>query len=64
MLLTVAEAAKRRKTTKFSIYRWLKTGLKHQKLGAHGIIIAAKDLDAFKPRGAGHPFKSDVVAKP
>lgn len=55
MLLTVAEAAQRRKTTKYSIHRWLKTGLRHQRIGERVIVIDVKDLDKFQPRPVGHP---------
>lgn len=60
MLLTVAEAAERRKTTKFSIHRWLKTGLKHQRIGERTIVIKAADLDKFQPRTAGNPGKESA----
>jgi hypothetical protein len=53
-LLTVAQAADHRGTTKFSIHRWLRSGLRHQRIG-HAILIESRDLDRFKPRPAGNP---------
>ena len=56
MLLTVAEVAQKKKTTRFSVHRWIKSGLRAKRLGNQWVIDSA-DLDRFRPRVAGHPRK-------
>lgn len=53
-LLTVAQAALRRKTTVYSIHRWIRGGLKAQRVGSIW-LIHDYDLAEFKPRRVGRP---------
>jgi hypothetical protein len=57
MLLTIAEVARRKKTTKYSVRRWIKSGLRARRLGSQ-FVVEARDLEAFRPRKAGHPRKT------
>jgi hypothetical protein len=54
MLLTVAEAAKIRGTTRFSIHRWIRSGM-HAHVVRCKWMIERADLDRFRPRPAGAP---------
>jgi len=54
MLLSVAEAAAKRGVTRFSIHRWIKSGLRHGRIGRQ-LVIDAGDLAAFTPRAVGNP---------
>ena len=55
-LLTVAEAAALKKTTRYSIHRWMKSGLRFRWLG-HQRVIESPDLDRFIPRRSGRQPK-------
>jgi excisionase family DNA binding protein len=58
MFLTVPEAAAARHTTKFSVYRWIKSGLRARRVG-RDFVIEKSDLEKFAPRAVGNPnFKS------
>ena len=57
MLITIPQAAARRKTTKYSVYRWIKNGLKSKRFGRDW-LIDQKDLDAYRPRGVGRPNRA------
>jgi len=62
MFLTVPEAAAARHTTKFSLYRWIKSGLRARRVG-RDFVIEKSDLDKFTPRAVGNPnFKSSPRA--
>jgi len=54
MLLTVAEAAEKKDTTRFSIHRWVKSGLRARRMGPI-LLIDARDLEKFTPRKVGNP---------
>ena len=54
MLLTIAEAAAKRNVTRFSIHRWIKSGLRAKRLG-NQFVIDSTDLRRFKPRKVGNP---------
>jgi len=54
MHLTVAEAAKAKNTTRFSIHRWIESGLKFEWVKGKR-VIDRKDLHQFHPRAVGNP---------
>ncbi len=54
MLLTVAEAAAARNTTRVSIHRWIASGLPFKWLEGKR-VIDADELKNFQPRQVGNP---------
>ena len=54
MYLTVAEVAAKKHTTKFSVHRWIKSGLPFRWMEGKR-VIAADDLAKFTPRKVGNP---------
>lgn len=54
MLLTVSEAAELKKTTRFSIHRWIKSGLPFKWVEGKRMIDKT-DLVSFRPREVGNP---------
>jgi hypothetical protein len=57
MLLTVQKAARARNTTRYSIHRWLASGLKFRWVEGRR-MISESDLAAFRPRTVGRPRKT------
>ncbi len=53
-LLSVAQVAKLKGVTRFTVHRWIKGDLPAVKVG-NQLVIEQVDLDAFTPRPAGNP---------
>ena len=54
MLMSVAQAAKLKKVTRFSVHRWLGYGLKFAWIDGKR-MIDSRDLEKFAPRKVGNP---------